>query len=150
MSIQSTLELYKNNSKRVFIVFSLSVLATFSIMSVYKPNIASAASCVDYTFRRGSTGTCVRYIQTLANHKLPYIYNYSTLLVDGQYGPVTKGGIYRIQKQWGLYYDGVVGPQTWRALCSTGTISAYAGGSFNSAELSAYWNAGCSKLMRIQ
>lgn len=38
------------------------------------------------------------------------------LAVDGEFGPQTEAGIRRFQKEHGLHVDGVVGPETWKAL----------------------------------
>lgn len=38
---------------------------------------------------------------------------------DGDFGPVTYGAVTRLQRDRGLEIDGVVGPETWRALICT-------------------------------
>jgi peptidoglycan hydrolase-like protein with peptidoglycan-binding domain len=56
------------------------------------------------------TGDDVRFIQRAlrrAGHRLA---------VDGRYGPETDVAIARFQRRHGLEPDGIVGPQTWRAL----------------------------------
>lgn len=40
--------------------------------------------------------------------------------VDGQFGPVTKRGVLRLQHDPGISVDGVVGQQTWRAMITQG------------------------------
>lgn len=104
---------------------------------------AYAATCRSYLYSYGGNGGCVKNIQILANHKLPYIADYSTIAADGQFGPKTKAAILRIQKRWGLVQDGIVGPKTWAALCSSGTVAPYAGESFSAAEGAAARSAGC-------
>ncbi|AXA97790.1 hypothetical protein CEP17_09920 [Microbacterium sp. PM5] len=102
----------------------------------------AAGTCRSYNYSYGGNGNCVSYIQTLANHKLPTIAGYR-IAVDGQYGAATRTAIIRIQQRWGLAADGIVGPNTWAALCSAGTVSNYAGESFTAAEWNAYRAAGC-------
>ncbi|MCH5279313.1 MAG: peptidoglycan-binding protein [Christensenellaceae bacterium] len=36
--------------------------------------------------------------------------------IDGGYGPITKSAVIRLQQHFGLSVDGIVGPQTWRAM----------------------------------
>lgn len=105
-----------------------------------------AASCVSNTYRQGSSGTCVKYIQTLANHKLKnapgYYNNLPALTADGAFGAKTTTAIKAIQNQYKLTRDGVVGKNTWRVLCSITTIYM-AGAPFNSTEAAAAKSAGC-------
>lgn len=78
-----------------------------------------AAVCTSYQYSRGSSGTCVKYIQTLANWQ-----GRLALAVDGSFGPGTETGVKTVQTKGGLKVDGVVGPQTWGYLCSQNTSSA--------------------------
>lgn len=60
--------------------------------------------------RLGDTGDDVKALQIrLANRGL-------TLKVDGDFGPKTEAAVEVFQKNHGLYADGIVGPQTWKAL----------------------------------
>lgn len=104
-----------------------------------------ASTCVDYTFKAGSSGQCVLSAQQLANHKLPYIEPKTKISADGKYSAGTKAAIVRIQKQWGLDQTGEVNIETWKALCSSGTVNALAGGPFNATAKKASINAGCGK-----
>jgi hypothetical protein len=61
---------------------------------------------------RGSTGPCVRALQTELNQAGVH----PRLRVDGIYGLVTLEGVESFQHSKGLPADGVVGPQTARAL----------------------------------
>lgn len=65
------------------------------------------------TLRRGSTGEHVRYLQGLMNRAYRA---YSSLSVDGDFGPATDSVVREFQRRSGLAVDGVVGPDTWRAM----------------------------------
>ncbi len=63
------------------------------------------------TLRRGMSGTDVMEIQALLK-KL----GYNPGAVDGVFGPGTQNAVIRFQRNFGLSPDGVVGPETYRAL----------------------------------
>lgn len=63
------------------------------------------------TLSRGSTGPYVTEVQT----KLQSLGFYSGA-VDGVFGPLTEQAVRDFQQSRGLAVDGVVGPNTWRAL----------------------------------
>lgn len=65
------------------------------------------------TLRRGSTGGDVTYLQALLNRMFA---SYSKLAVDGDFGPATESVVREVQRRSNLTADGVVGPDTWRAL----------------------------------
>ena len=67
---------------------------------------AQAASCSNTYLAYGSTGTCVRVLQT----------NLGGLTVDGSYGAATRTRVRHFQTDTGLGVDGRVGPQTWSKL----------------------------------
>ncbi|WP_433015649.1 peptidoglycan-binding domain-containing protein [Kribbella sp. CA-294648] len=67
---------------------------------------AQAASCSGTYLAYGSTGTCVRVLQT----------NLGGLTVDGSYGAATRTRVRHFQADAGLGVDGRVGPQTWGKL----------------------------------
>lgn len=73
------------------------------------PNPAPVARA---TIRRGSTGADVTYLQALLNRMFA---SYSTLAVDGDFGPATESVVRQVQSRSGLAVDGIVGPDTWRA-----------------------------------
>lgn len=128
-------------------VFQVSILVLLFVLAgvVYKV-YSSASGCTSGVFRSGNSGTCVKYIQTLANHKLqnaPSRYgNLAPLVADGAFGSKTTTAMKAIQKEFVLSQDGVVGSNTWRVLCSQETIKN-AGGPFGSAQLAAARGAGC-------
>lgn len=113
-------------------------------------NIASAqtanAACVDNVYSYNLTvNTCVKYIQRLTNSvSKDNPIGVTPLVVDGQYGSKTKGAIRTIQAHSGGNYigsnaytpftqDGIVGRQSWAALCQFGGRLDY----------TAYISAGC-------
>lgn len=67
---------------------------------------AAAASCYSSYLAYGSSGTCVRVLQT----------NLGGLTVDGSYGGATRTRVRAFQADTGLGVDGRVGPQTWAKL----------------------------------
>lgn len=78
---------------------------------------AASAACVDNLYRKGSSGTCVRYMQTLNNAYAPtYVKAVST---DGIFGWRTDSSVRSLQSFFGLQADGIVGPKTWKVLCTT-------------------------------
>lgn len=68
------------------------------------------APCDQQVFRHGSTGECVKEIQRELNK------HGASLVVDGGFGDNTDRAVRVFQQDKGLGVDGVVGPNTWRAL----------------------------------
>jgi hypothetical protein len=65
-----------------------------------------------------NTAEYVRWIQQSLNRILG-----TQLVVDGLFGPLTRGAVIRFQQQRGLLVDGIVGPQTESALIAAGAGS---------------------------
>jgi len=61
--------------------------------------------------RRGDVAPVVRHAQCL----LREIWRYN-IGVDGQFGPATERAVIAHQRDCGIDDDGIVGPDTWRAL----------------------------------
>lgn len=106
---------------------------------------AAGAACVDYNYRYGSRGTCVKYLQTLANQ-----YGSTSLRADGIFGVQTDSAIRKTQSSWGLVSDGIVGYRTWGLLCTVqaGWIDEYGRSHMlvpDNWPLSTAKAAGCSK-----
>jgi zinc D-Ala-D-Ala carboxypeptidase len=59
----------------------------------------------------GSTGIAVKHAQCLMNQNFG-----GTLIVDGVFGPATRGEVVHAQKTCGIPVDGIVGPLTWTCL----------------------------------
>ncbi|WP_405797449.1 protein kinase domain-containing protein [Streptomyces sp. NBC_01506] len=67
----------------------------------------------DFTVKQGDGGSQVREVQCL----LRYLHGIEEVgEVDGDFGPLTHGAVVTFQKRAGLDADGMVGPDTWRAL----------------------------------
>ena len=67
-----------------------------------------------YTLRRGSRKSAVLYLQRLL---LSYLYPIMDL--DGIFGAETERAVQAFQTENNLTPDGIVGPNTWRALLSS-------------------------------
>lgn len=63
------------------------------------------------TLRLGSQGASVKELQMLLNRRTA-----ATLVVDGVFSKTTESAVREFQLLFFLTVDGVVGPQTWRAL----------------------------------
>jgi len=61
--------------------------------------------------KKGSKGAAVKVVQQLLAAKGFYRYK-----VDSDYGKLTKKAVVEFQKRRLLYVDGIVGPNTWKAL----------------------------------
>jgi uncharacterized protein (TIGR02594 family) len=61
----------------------------------------------------GSKGHGVQHLQTVLNKSLPHS---PPLAIDGHFGQRTEAAVRIYQASAGLAIDGVVGPQTWKAL----------------------------------
>ena len=81
------------------------------------PTPAHAASCTSYTYSYGGYSTCIRYIQDLLNFKASKGVN-RRVAVDGAFGTQTRAAVIELQRWYRITADGIVGPVTWRRLCS--------------------------------
>ena len=102
------------------LVVAVAGIACAGGAALQSSTASAAGTCngqgTNHIFQVGSTGPCVNDIQTMANWQLPYN---QQLRTDGKYGYQTKAGIVSVQKKDGVTpYDGIVGPKTWKALCS--------------------------------
>src|SRR5690349_20658851 len=91
--------------------------------SLVPMSAAEAATCTQVQLRRGSTGTCVRNLQTMLNGIAYYyggVYNGAGcgdpyldrgyVVVDGSLGPATSDRVYTFQWWECISADRVVGP----------------------------------------
>lgn len=65
----------------------------------------------------GSSGSRVKALQSGLNRVFP---SYSRLATDGQFGPATAAVVRQFQRRAGLTVDGIVGPNTTKALTGFG------------------------------
>ncbi len=68
--------------------------------------------------QRGSQGPAVQAVQTLLTAAG------LTVVVDGDFGPLTDAAVRQFQRSHGLVVDGVVGPQTWPVLLAAAAVPA--------------------------
>jgi zinc D-Ala-D-Ala carboxypeptidase len=62
--------------------------------------------------KQGNTGSAVSAVQ----HNLRFAYGYTSVGVDGQFGPITNSAVRSFQARFRIGVDGIVGPSTWNAL----------------------------------
>ncbi len=84
----------------------------------------SAAALGCPTVRQGSSGDCVRQLQT----KLGLMGLLPSTQADGAFGPRTDAAVREFQGRTWLPVDGIVGPQTWAKLDSSTVHDIYAYG----------------------
>ena len=85
-----------------------AIIAVF-IINIIIISLFSSASAASY--RRGSTGSTVREIQTRLKN-----WGYYSGTVDGIYGSGTEAAVKKFQQKNGLTADGIAGPATLSAL----------------------------------
>ena len=61
---------------------------------------------------RGKSGAAVSALEI----QLKFQYGFSSLSIDGKFGPMVKAAVEAFQKRYGLTPDGIVGERTWNAL----------------------------------
>jgi peptidoglycan hydrolase-like protein with peptidoglycan-binding domain len=98
-----------NNNGFEHITLIVAFVAVFAIAGVaYLVSSSAAGQCNKRTFSVGSKGPCVEVIQDTVKAS-PY---------DGKFGSKTAAKVKVFQRNRGLPADGVVGPSTWRKICS--------------------------------
>ncbi len=137
----------------VTLVLSISGVALFSSNASALTIYSNGSGCTAYNYSQGGYSSCVGYIQRILNANTQlwawhgYIncgYKLTTnyLSVDNSFGPQTAAKVKNYQGSSCLTADGIVGPNTWRRLCSdAGTISRYYGS--NTDAVYAARSAGC-------
>jgi nucleoid-associated protein YgaU len=64
------------------------------------------------TLRKGSRGDAVKGLQNALSGR-----GFGFGPIDGVFGPATENAVREFQRAAGLDDDGIVGPNTWQALC---------------------------------
>lgn len=72
-------------------------------------------------FSQGSSGVCVKSLQSRLSSIGIDEADWSDDFVDGQFGPITDRYVRRFQLSARLQVDGIVGPMTWEALVASTT-----------------------------
>ena len=62
--------------------------------------------------RQGNSGPAVSAVQ----HNLRFAYGFTSLAVDGIFGPATNAAVRSFQTRFKIGVDGIVGPVTWNTL----------------------------------
>ncbi len=101
----------------------LAVLAAILLL-----NLALLWSAQGASYRQGSQGEAVRTIQTKLRR-----WGYYDGEVDGIFGSATRRAVVKFQKKNGLAPDGIVGPNTLRALGMPTSGTGNSGGSTSTA-----------------
>ncbi|MCA1672141.1 MAG: peptidoglycan-binding protein [Actinobacteria bacterium] len=70
------------------------------------------------TLQEGSNGAAVKAVQVILSRIV------SPLDVDGIFGPNTEAAVKGFQADNGLQQDGIIGPQTWRALTNAAALDS--------------------------
>lgn len=75
--------------------------------------VSAAAPCpysgIHPVLQNGSDGGAVRHLQCLLR-----LWGYTSVAVDGHFGPITESAVEAHQRDCRITADGVVGPETWR------------------------------------
>lgn len=86
-------------------------------IGVVAPPAPVAPPVSDGLLREGDSGPAVERVQTRLRDSFPaYRHEHGNLGVDGDFGPRTKAWVMEFQGRSGLAVDGIVGPDTLRAL----------------------------------
>ena len=64
----------------------------------------------------GARGDSVRTVQHVLNVVAEFYPNIPSVAIDGIYGPATRNAVIAVQRMSGLPQDGIMGPNTWKAL----------------------------------
>lgn len=107
------------------LILSLVVVFVINIILILSFQAARAT-----LYREGSSGEEVRTIQTKLKR-----WGYFSDVVDGIYGPKTAEAVRYFQRTNGLKADGIVGPETLKALGMPGGGSGHASAQSNSVDL---------------
>lgn len=139
----------ENMKKSLFayVIGAIAILVGSAVLPLNQVNAASG--CVVYTYRQGNSGACVKNIQTIItmNTRSGSCGNVNTaVVIDGSFGPNTAAGVKAFQRENCLTADGIVGPNTWRALCTQAFYTRVASPTDNDKAWLAGLQSGCATL----
>ncbi|HVK25324.1 MAG TPA: peptidoglycan-binding protein [Actinokineospora sp.] len=105
--------------RRVTGLILAAVLTALLGVTLTATPAAAATTLCSVTLQQGSSGDCVRKLQTRLNEW--GLNNGNQLTVDGAFGPTTRDRVEAFQGRNRLTVDGVVGPNTRTALAAAGS-----------------------------
>jgi peptidoglycan hydrolase-like protein with peptidoglycan-binding domain len=135
--------------KKVSFKLLAGIIMVLGLVFLPASQADAAHGCVVSTYRQGNSGSCVRNIQTVLtyNTRSGSCGNVNTaVVIDGQFGPKTAAGVKAFQRENCLTADGIVGPNTWRALCTQAFYTRVASPTDNDKAWSAGLSSGCASL----
>ena len=97
----------------------MAVLSHFDTDSLAQTPVTTTCDPNAQTLKKGDSGEIVVTLQNLLVEKGYIDADY----VDGDFGPGTEATVKQFQTDNGLTADGIVGPTTWQALCSTASTT---------------------------
>lgn len=98
--------------QKAAVVGLASVVLTLGGVAVSSPAAAAYPCSTNQTLREGNTNsTCVKAMQTYLNG-----YINAKLALDGDFGPNTTAAVKKFQRKMNLSADGIVGPDTRKAV----------------------------------
>lgn len=108
-------------------IMGVVIALTIGTMT-FLPAQVHAAACTQSTWRYGNNHYCVGLIQWLLNSEGNYLHypGWAMLAADQDFGSLTRAQVKAFQTHAQIGVDGVVGPQTWGALCLT-AVNVYYG-----------------------
>jgi len=100
----------------------IAIVVVFGAVGTFMLVRSKASGCTSYTYREGRmNNNCVKQIQIMTNYfNFPGTADksYTPIAEDGDFGPKTKEAVKKFQANYNLTADGVVGPNTWKGLCT--------------------------------
>lgn len=111
---------------KTIMLAGLAAVSLGAAAVLFNPAPAEAANwnCTNHLYRRGSRGGCVWALQKFYNYQRKFDamlygkYIGPAIAEDGVFGPATARAIRSFQRSEKLAADGIVGNQTWQALCT--------------------------------
>lgn len=132
--------------QRVTMLTFAALFAVTALCTATVPVSAAASStkktCVQKLWGNGNADACVKDIQIMVNQS--GWGSKTKVKEDANFGPKTEAAVLAYQKHYkNIYYDGIVGPQTWGKLCNDSRVLKK-----NSKGAKAAKHAGCDALKK--